>query len=207
MTHTPAPTLLSGVGGFERAAPTAADTEKKKCHAPVGFGLASSSLRLTALLSYACIATVVTKGPCQEAGAGCQRPCTSRSVPTRALCFSTQIVIITRSSEKLLKIGPRGHVAPRGEGRNRTENTRHYEGCGSRLGREDTSLRRARVPPPGNPCRLEGEKGEGRVFEELCAIIHTFSPGLSRGSAKISLKKHKFTKIKQKKTFTIRGSN
>ena len=97
MTHTPAPTLLSGVGGFERAAPTAAEPEKKMRHAPVGFGLASSSLRLTALLSYACIATVVTKGPYQEAGAGCQHPCTSRSVPTRALCFSAQIVIITRS--------------------------------------------------------------------------------------------------------------
>ena len=135
--------------------------KEKKCHAPVGFGLASSSLRLTALLSYACIATVVTKGPCQEAGAGCQRPCTSRSVPTRALCFSTQIVIITRSSEKLLEIGPRGHVAPRGEGRNRTEKTRHYEGCGSRLGREDTSLRRARVPPPATLAASRGKRERG----------------------------------------------
>ena len=188
MPHTPAPPTGSGVGGFERAAPTAADPEKRKCHAPVGFGLASSSLRLTALLSYACIATVVTKGPCQEAGAGCQRPCTSRSVPTRALCFSTQIVIITRSSEKLLKIGPRGHVAPRGEGRNRTEKTHHYAGRGSRWGRGDTSLRRARVPPIGNPCRLEGGKGEGRVSEKLYAIIHTFSTGLSRVSENILLR-------------------
>ena len=142
---------------------------KKKCHAPVGFGLASSSLRLTALLSYACIATVVTKGPCQEAGAGCQRPCTSRSVPTRALCFSTQIVIITRSSEKLLKIGPRGHIAPRGEGRNRTEKTHHYEGCGSRLGRGDTSLRTARGPPPRQPLPPRGGKGQGASFRgALC---------------------------------------
>ena len=134
---------------------------------------------------------MVAEGPCEEASAGRQRPCTSRSVPTRALCFPTQIVIITRSSEKLLKIGPRGHVAPRGEGRNRTEKTHHYAGRGSRLGRGDTSLRRARVPPIGNPCRLEGRKGEGRVFEELYAIIHTFSPGLSRVSEKISPKKQK----------------
>ena len=61
-------------------------------HAPVGFWLASSSLHLTALLSYTRIATAVTKGPCRETSAGCQRPCTSRSVPTRTLCFSTQIV-------------------------------------------------------------------------------------------------------------------
>ena len=152
MPHTPAPTILSGVGGFKGHAPSAADPEKKMRHAPAGFWLASSSLRPTALLSYACIATVVAQGPCQEASAGCQRPCTSRGVPTRALCFSTQIVIITRRSEKLLKIGPRGHVAPRGEGRNRTEKTHHYEGCGPRLGRGDTSLRRDRVTPPGNPC-------------------------------------------------------
>ena len=172
MPHRPAPPTGSGVGGFERAAPTAADPEKKKCHAPVGFGLASSSLRLTALLSYACIATVVTKGPCQEAGAGCQRPCTSRSVPTRALCFSTQIVIITRSSEKLLKIGPRGHVAPRGEGRNRTEKTHHYAGCGSRLGRGDTSLRRARVSPP--PATLAASRGEPpRVNPPPGALVGT----------------------------------
>ena len=92
----------------------------------------------------------------------------------------------------LLKIGPRGHVAPRGEGRNRTEKTHHYEGCGAPLGRGDTSLRGARVPPLGNPCRLEGGKGEGRVFKELCAIIHNFSPGLSRVSEKISRKNRKF---------------
>ena len=117
MPHTPAPTLLSGVGGFKGHAPSAADPEKKMRHAPVGFWLASSSLRLTALLSYARIATAVTKGPGRETGAGCQRPCTSRSVPTRTLCFSTQIVIVTRTSKKLLKIGPSGHVAPRGEDR------------------------------------------------------------------------------------------
>ena len=66
--------------------------KRKMRHAPYGFGLASSSLRLTVLLSYARIATVATKGPCQEASAGRQRPCTSRSLPTRALPFSTQIV-------------------------------------------------------------------------------------------------------------------
>ena len=95
-------------------------------HAPVGFWLASSSLRLTALLSYTRIATAVTKGPCRETSAGCQRPCTSRSVPTRTLCFSTQIVIVTRTSKKLLKIGPSGHVAPRGEDRKGGPNFRFH---------------------------------------------------------------------------------
>ena len=126
MTHTPRPTLLSGVGGFKGHAPSAADPEKKMRHAPVGFWLASSSLRLTALLSYTRIATAVTKGPCRETSAGCQRPCTSRSVPTRTLCFSTQIVIVTRTSNKLLKIGPSGHVAPRGEDRKGGPNFRFH---------------------------------------------------------------------------------
>ena len=101
-TPTPDP---SGVGGFgvwggcggvvrggvtppgsadlKGHAPSAADPEKNVGRAQIGFELASSSLRLTALLSYACVPTVVTKGPCQEASAGCQHPCTSRSVKTK----------------------------------------------------------------------------------------------------------------------------
>ena len=90
---------------------------------------------------------------------------------------------------------------------NRTEGTRRSEGSWSQSDRENTSLRGARVAvgtrrhitskgpgsPPPNPCRLEGGKGEGRVFEELCAIIHNFPPGLSRVPDNISHKNRKFT--------------
>ena len=58
-----------------------------------------------------------------------------------------------------------GHAALRGEGRNRTEKSPRYGGCGLRLGRENKSLRRARFPKPthGNPCRLE----EGKLGGEF----------------------------------------
>ena len=45
MTHTPAPTLLSGVGGFKGHAPSAADPEKKASRSSwirVNFFIASS---------------------------------------------------------------------------------------------------------------------------------------------------------------------
>ena len=44
--------------------------------------------------------------------------------------------------------GPRKRVAPRGQGRNRTEKVLHYEASRSQLELENTSPRRPRVPTP-----------------------------------------------------------